>query len=131
MSTTSWRSLSGTISRILSSTCWKMRSVVSIRVPAGRTDMKLDLASIDRRIEVPTDEDQQGGSKGKDQDGDDRHDQPTCKQQRQQPDIADTHRLETMLEPGMKAGEPIFRSAMALALEQQPMVIGVRVLERP
>ena len=35
LSTINWRSLSGMTSRILSSTAWKMRSVVSIRVPAG------------------------------------------------------------------------------------------------
>ena len=35
LSTTSSRSLSGMISRILSSTAWKLRSVDSILVPAG------------------------------------------------------------------------------------------------
>ena len=38
---------------------------------------------------------------------------------RQQAGIADAHRLESALEPGIEPAKPASRSAVALALEQQ------------
>ena len=58
LSTMSSRSFAGIISRILSSTGRKELSVASMRVAAGARTWSYDLAAVDRRKEIATDEEE-------------------------------------------------------------------------
>ena len=87
---------------------------------SGRSaDVKLDLTAVDGRKEIAADERQQNPAEREHQDGNDRDDEPAREKRGQQSGIADAHRLETALEPGIEPAKPAARSAVVLALEQQ------------
>ena len=76
LSTISSRSFSGMISRILSSTAWKIRSVDFNPGSGGRAHVQLNLSAVDGRKEIAADQQQHGGPEAEYQDGHDRNDDP-------------------------------------------------------
>ena len=68
------------ISRILSSTAWKMRSVDFDPGSGRRADVELDLPAVDGREEVAADQQNMAAAEREHKDGDDRHDEPPIEQ---------------------------------------------------
>ena len=87
-----------------------------------RTNMQLDHAAIDGRIEIATDKGEHHHAKREDENGDDRNDGAAGQQRPEQFDIALPQPLEAALERGVETGKEGFasgpaRSAAMLALQ--------------
>ena len=97
-----------------------------------RPDMKLDLAAVDRGIEVAANKSEHDAAQREDQRGDDRDDPAPFQEHREQPDIALAKLLEGALEPLVKARKPVARAGAASwcsPLSNRPMMTGVKVLD--
>jgi hypothetical protein len=112
----------------------------------GCPDMELDHAAVDRRIEIAADKGEHDAAKDEKEDRDDRDDDAAGQQHRQQPDVTLAHTLESPLEGSMEAREEGPRLSLPRSwgrgregpaeapcwpFSKRPMVIGVRVRDRP
>ena len=90
--------------------------------------VKLDLPAIDLGEKVAADDCQHHAAERKHQRGGHRDNDPSLEQHRERPDVTSAKAPEAALEAGMKACEPAVNAlAMAFALQQRPMTIGVNV----
>ena len=99
------RSVSGTTSRILSSTAWKMPSVRLDARSGGSAHMQLNLAAVDQRIEVAADKHEHHRAKRQHEHGDCRHDELPRQQHSEQARITLAHGLEAAFEGAVEAAK--------------------------